>query len=104
MFAFDTIEYNCESNPNAQKNLLFVTIMQASKQRMADDITEEISKKDVIIGSNATIVNFINQIMLPAGSKADTARIEINKEFEKLALLKQSYLDLQGDEDSDKIE
>ena len=104
MFGLDTIEYNCESNPNAQKNLLFVTIMQSAKQRMADDITEEISKKDVIIGANATIVNFINQIMLPAGSKADTARIEINKEFEKLAQLKQSYLDLQGDEDSDKIE
>ncbi len=103
LFGVDTVEYNCETNPNAQKNLLFVTVMQTSKQKMVSAVTEEISGKDAILASNATILNFINNIMLPAESESDKLRAEVNTEFEKLAQLKQSYLDLQDDENSDKI-
>lgn len=103
LFGVDTIEYNCETNPNAQKNLLFATVMQTSKQKVVKVVTDEITNKDAILASNATILNFINHIMLPAESEVDKLRAEINTKFEKLAQLKQSYLDLQDDENSDKI-
>lgn len=103
LFGVDTIEYNCDNNPTAQKQIVFATVMTTSKQRMVSALTEEISNKNTILASNATILDFINHIMLPAASEADQLRTEINEHFAKLAELKDYLVDLQGDENSDKI-
>lgn len=103
MAGVDTIEYNCETNPNVQKLLLYSTVMQTCKQRSAAAAANDISEKNAILGSNATILNFINNIMLPVGSETAKLREVMNERFEKLANLKTSLMNLQGDENSDKI-
>ncbi len=103
LFGVDTVEYNCDTNPNVQKNLLYTTVMQQAKQRVVNAASEEITQKDLVLNSSTTILNFINQIMLSPESEANKMRTEINDQFLKLAELKQSYMDLQEDENSDKI-
>lgn len=103
LFGIDTVEYNCENNPEAQKQLVFSTVMTTSKQRMTDILTESVAEKNAVLSSNATILDFINHIMLPIGSEAEKIRVEINEHFAKLAELKDYLVDLHGDENSDKI-
>lgn len=103
LFGIDTVIYNYDNNPNAPKDVLFVTIMTSAKQRAANEITEELSEKDSVLGSNATVVNFVNQVMLPANSEADNQRTIMNERFKKLAELKDSLIDLQEEENSDNI-
>ncbi len=103
LFGIDTVEYNCENNPEAQKQLVFSTVMTTSKQRMTDILTESVAEKNAVLSSNATILDFINHIMLPIASEAEKIRVEINEHFAKLAELKDYLVDLHGDENSDKI-
>lgn len=101
--ALDTIKYNFEHNPDSQKNIIFVTLWGTAKTKAADIVSKEIAQNNSLLNSNATIADFVNHILLPNTSEASKVRLNMVEEFTKLSELKQSYLDLQGDENSDKI-
>jgi hypothetical protein len=101
--AIETIKYNLKNSKKSQNELIFNSIMNSAQQNLANNIQEIIEEKDARLTSAATIVDLINQVMLPSGSEADTARTKLNEEFSKLCEYRKNLFNLQDDTNSDKI-
>ncbi len=101
--ALNNIRYTCNENPNAQKGLIFSSVISIAKEKMANAIKSDIETQNDILRANASVLELINQILLPANSESYLLREEINKEFKEIHNLKQKLVNLQAEQNSDKI-
>jgi hypothetical protein len=103
LVSIDTIKLNFLNNKKAPKELIFHSIMDSALQEIANNIQEKIREKSQVFNSSTTIINLINQVMLPNNSSANDAREKLNEEFSNLYEHRKNLFNLQDDENSDKI-
>ena len=101
--ALDNIKYTTSENPNAQKGLVFNTVINVAKTQMTDTIKSDIAALDETARASAIVMDIINQILLPNDSELNEIRDRLNEEFQEIAELKQYFIDLQQQEESAKI-
>ena len=94
MTALDNIEYTCKENPNAQKGLIYNSLIVTAKNDMVTKVRNKISARDDILEGNSNILNLINSLALPADSEEFVLRNEINEGFIDLAKYKEQIVDL----------
>jgi hypothetical protein len=101
--AINNIEYTCNENPDAQKGLIYDSLMAMAKNDMVRKVRENISARDDILEGNSNILNLINNLALRPGSEEDEIRERICQKFTELAEYKNQIIDLHKQKKSDKI-
>lgn len=99
----DNIEYTCNENPNAQKGLIFDSLIVNAKNSMVAKVRENISARDDILEGNSNILNLINNLPLPPNSEVTEIRNEINEKFAQLVEYKNQIVSLHKQKKSAKI-
>ena len=79
------IQYTCKENPDAQKGIIFDSLVNTAKAQMVNMVTNNIAKRDDILEGNSNILKLINQLVLSEDSDAFKLRAEINTKFSELA-------------------
>lgn len=101
--AINNIEYTCKENPNAQKDLIYNSLIATAKNAMVTKVREDISARDDILEGNSNILNLINNLPLAPDSDCVEIRNNLNQKFIELGEYKQQIVDLHMQKESDKI-
>lgn len=96
--AIDNIKYNLENNDKAQKQIVFTTLIEGGLEKVGLAVRSQIKEKDDILNAHATILNFINQILIEEDSEADKLREDFNHKFEDILNYKIKLSNLQENE------
>ena len=103
IMAINNIEYTCKENPNAQKDLIYNSLIVTAKNAMVTKVRENISVRDDILEGNSNILNLINNLPLSPDSDCVEIRNNLNQKFIELGEYKQQIVDLHKQKESDKI-
>ena len=101
--AINNIEYTCKENPNAQKDLIYNSLIATAKNAMVTKVREDISARDDILEGNSNILNLINNLPLAPDSDCVEIRNNINQKFIELGEYKKQIVNLHMQKESDKI-
>ena len=88
--ALDNIKNACINNENSQKYLVFKTLFEQSVVEIAKSEQIKIDKQNEILQDNVTVINVVNQIMLPTESDAFKLRNEMNDKFNAILKYKEN--------------
>lgn len=88
--AVDNIKASCIANPDANKALIYSTLIQKGEQNYVEFVNDLIKEKEGVMNAHAAILNMINQILLIEGSETSKHREEANKKFTELLKYKDS--------------
>lgn len=88
--AVDNIKDACIANPDANKVLIYSTLIQKGQQNCVEFVNDLIKEQDGILNAHAAILNMINQILLIEGSETSKHREEANRKFTELLQYKDS--------------
>ena len=95
---FDLIKNNCIQNPNADRKILFDSLVVKAKTIIAEKVQSHISTANSIFAANTAVINLINHIMLNENSSANKQRDIITEKFKQLIDYKTSLINLQPEE------
>ena len=88
--ALDNIKNACINNENTQKHLVFKTLFEQAVAEIAKSEQIKIDKLNEILQDNVTVINVVNQIMLPTASDAFKLRDEMNDKFNAILKYKEN--------------
>ena len=72
--------------------------MMSAKEQTTSLATTKVNNLNLILNSNATILDLVNQLLLKEDSEANKLRTEMNEKFKKLIEYKSSLSNLQQEE------
>lgn len=101
--AVELVKENCLNNKKTARNIIFDTIIPATKREVATKLYDIVKAKQSILEQNSVVIDLANSVRIEIGSDAEQARANLNNEWAKLVAYKDELLNLQNEENSDKI-
>ena len=99
----DILKENCLNNTKTARNIMYETIIPTAKREVATTLHNIVKEKHNILNQNAVVIDLANSVRVEIGSDAEKARAELNEQWEALVEYKNKLLNLQNEENSDKI-
>ena len=96
--ALDAIKKVYADHPDGNRQVLFDSVMMSAKEQTTSLATAKVNNLNLILNSNATILDLVNQLLLKEDSEANKLRTEMNEKFKKLIEYKSSLSNLQQEE------
>ena len=96
--SLDSVKKACTDNPYGNRQVLFDAATIQAKQQTSGLAADKVNNMNLILTSNATVLDLINQILLKDDSEANKAREIMNEKFKELIEYKSSLDNLQQEE------
>ena len=93
--ALDNIKNLYKENPSGSRTLLFDAALVDAKQQVTAEAAAKINNINLILTSNATMLDLVNQILLNEDSEENKSREEMNEKFKELLAYKDKLDSLQ---------
>lgn len=87
--ALDSAKIACAENPDANKKLIFDSIINPAKENTVAAVNNDCDNINNVFRSNYTILNIINQILVMEHSETETQRKELNEKYNEILQLRE---------------